>query len=249
MDNHHEFRERILIIEDELPMRTVLCDCLERQRYRVLWADDGERGLEKALNEKPDLVLLDIMLPKLDGLALCAALRRLDHRVPILMLTAKGRLEDRVLGLDTGPDDYLVKPFSRDELLARVRALLRRQEREARTVSTVDLGSMRIDFDRQEAFCEERPVHFTAKELAMLRLMVEHAGQVVSRDQFLDVVWGYSTFPTTRTVDRHVASLRGKIEDDPDHPRFIQTVHAAGYRLCLPDVTKPSQPTRSSPAQ
>lgn len=240
-----EWRERILIIEDELPMRTVLSDCLERQRYRVLWAEDGESGLEKALSEKPNLIVLDVMLPKLDGFALCAELRRLDYQRPILMLTAKGRLEDRVLGLNTGADDYLVKPFSRDELLARIRALLRRHERSARTVRTIELGSVHVDFDRQEAYRQGHPVHLTAKELSMLRLMIEHAGEVISRDHFLDVVWGYAAFPTTRTVDRHVASLRGKIEEDPDRPRFIQTVHASGYRLCLPDVTKPSQPARS----
>ncbi|HOW68006.1 MAG TPA: response regulator transcription factor [Candidatus Paceibacterota bacterium] len=233
MEKNPELRERILIIEDELPMRTVLCDCLERQGYRVLSAEEGERGLERALKDQPDLIVLDIMLPKLDGLALCAELRRLDHRMPILMLTAKGRLEDRVRGLDTGADDYLVKPFSRDELLARIRALLRRHGRAAQPIHTAELGPVKVDFDRQEASRQGAPLHLTAKELAMLRLMTEHAGEVISRDRFLDVVWGYAAFPTTRTVDRHVASLRAKIETDPEHPRFIQTVHTAGYRLLL----------------
>jgi DNA-binding response OmpR family regulator len=243
MNLNNPVRERILVIEDELPMRTVLCDSLQRQGYRVLWADNGETGLDRALKEKPDLIVLDIMLPKLDGFALCAELRRLEHRVPILMLTAKGRVEDRVLGLDKGADDYLVKPFSRDELLARIRALLRRHERGGRAVSLIELGAVRIDFARQEASRQGQPLHFTTKEFAMLRMMLEHAGEVISRDRFLDVVWGCTAYPTTRTVDRHVATLRGKIEEDPDQPRFIQTVHASGYRFCLPEVTKPSQST------
>ena len=226
---------RILIIEDELPMRTALSDCLERQGHRVLLAADGAAGLDKALQEKPDLILLDVMMPKLDGFALCAELRRLANPVPVLILTAKGRVEDRVRGLDLGADDFLAKPFSRDELLARVRALLRRVERQTRVLKTVCLGAVRLDFGQQRAWCRDQPLYLTAKEFAMLRLLLEHPGEPVSRERFLDVVWGYTAFPTTRTVDKHIASLRGKIEEDADHPRWIQTVHAVGYRLELPD--------------
>jgi DNA-binding response OmpR family regulator len=223
--------ERILIIEDELPMRTALQDALAAENYRVLTAADGESGLKRALEEKPDLVLLDVMMPRLDGYAVCAELRRLAVPVPILMLTAKGQVEDRVVGLDAGADDYLVKPFSTEELLARVRALLRRVRRQAYTPGKLLLGEMAIDLARQTATRRGKPVHLTVKEFAMLRLMSESPGEPVSRERFLDLVWGYTAFPTTRTIDTHIASLRGKIEADPENPRWIKTVHGIGYKL------------------
>jgi len=226
--------ERILVVEDELPMRTALMDLLQAEGYRVLTAADGQVGLDRALSEKPDLILLDIMLPRLDGFALCEELRRLSNPVPILMLTAKGQVEDRVQGLDVGADDYLVKPFSADELLARVRALLRRAHRQTRTPSKFRLGEVEIDLVRQTATRGRKPLHLTAKELAMLRLMAETPGEPVSRERFLDVVWGYTSFPTTRTVDNHIASLRGKIERNPDEPCWLHTVHGVGYKLELP---------------
>jgi DNA-binding response OmpR family regulator len=215
---------RILIIEDELPMRTALADCLASEDYRVITAADGAIGLNKAIAEKPDLILLDLMMPRLDGFGVCAELRRLGHSTPILILTAKGQIEDRVRGLDLGADDYLVKPFSMDELLARVRAFL---------------GDVRVDFPRQQAWRKKQELHFTVKELAMLRLLAEAEGEAVSREKFLDVVWGYASFPTTRTVDMHIASLRGKIETDPENPKWIKTVHGVGYRLEV--VTKGSR--------
>ncbi len=223
--------ERLLIIEDELPMRTALADCLEGEGYRVLTAADGASGLERALREKPDLILLDIMMPKLDGFALCAELRKLGHATPVLMLTAKGMVQDRVRGLDAGADDYLVKPFSTDELLARVRALLRRTRRPARSPTVVTLGDVRLDFVKQQAWRGRKELHLTAKEFAVLRLLVEADGEPVSRERFLDVVWGYTAFPTTRTVDNHIATLRARIERNPDEPRWIKTVHGVGYRL------------------
>jgi DNA-binding response OmpR family regulator len=225
--------ERLLIIEDELPMRTALQDCLEAEGYRVLTAADGEAGPDRALAEKPDLVLLDVMLPRLDGFALCAQLRRLHDPVPVLMLTAKGQVEDRVSGLDAGADDYLVKPFSTEELLARVRALLRRVRKQSSAPQTLALGDVRIDFVQQRAWRGGRAVHLTAKEFAMLRLMAESPGEPISRERFLDLVWGYTAFPTTRTVDNHIAGIRAKIERDPDQPRFLKTVHGIGYRLEL----------------
>src|SRR2546423_7174834 len=233
---------RLLIIEDELPMRTALKDCLEAEGYRVLTASDGEAGLERALKEKPDLILLDIMLPKLDGFEVCAELRRLSKDVPVLMLTAKGQVEDRVSGLDAGADDYLIKPFSTDELLARVRALLRRARRHGHAPRTLKLDDLQVDLLKQTAVRGRRQVNLTAKEFAMLRLMAEAQGEPVTRERFLDVVWGYTAFPTTRTVDNHIATLRAKIESDPDQPRWIKTVHGVGYRLELPnqsDFTKP----------
>jgi DNA-binding response OmpR family regulator len=223
--------ERILIVEDELPMRTALQDCLEVEQYRVLTAADGELGLKRALDEKPDLILLDVMLPRLDGFALCAELRRLDISTPVLMLTAKGQIEDRVSGLDAGADDYLIKPFSTDELLARVRALLRRVHRQTQVPQTLRLGDVQVDFLQQRARRGHKPLYLTAKEFAMLRLLAECAGEPISRERFLDIVWGYTAFPTTRTVDNHIASLRAKIEPDPEQPRWIKTVHGVGYRL------------------
>ncbi len=226
--------ERILVVEDEHAMRTALRDVLEGEGYRVLTAADGESGLERALGEKPDLILLDIMMPKLDGFAVCIELRRRGNVVPILMLTAKGQVEDRVTGLDVGADDYLVKPFSTEELMARVRALLRRVHRQTQAPARLKLGPVEIDLARQTATRGRKELHLTAKEFAMLRLMAETPGEPISRDRFLDVVWGYTAFPTTRTVDNHVASLRAKLEDDPDEPRWLKTVHGVGYKLDLP---------------
>jgi len=231
--------ERILIIEDEAPMRTALADLLVAEGYRVLTAADGALGLERALVEKPDLILLDVMMPKLDGFALCAELRRLTQTVPVLMLTAKGQIEDRVSGLDAGADDYLIKPFSTDELLARVRALLRRVERKSRAALKFNLGGVEIDLARQTAMRGKKTVRLTAKEFAMLRLLAEAEGEPVTREKFLDAVWGYTAFPTTRTVDNHIASLRGKIETNADAPRWIKTVHGVGYKLEMPDFAKP----------
>jgi len=223
-------------------MRTALADLLTAEGYRVLTAADGESGLQRALDEKPDLLLLDIMLPKLDGFALCAELRRLSNPVPVLMLTAKGQVEDRVAGLDVGADDYLVKPFSTEELLARVRALLRRFQRQGQAAEKLKLGDIAIDLARQTALRGKKSVHLTAKEFAMLRLMAEAEGEPVTRERFLDVVWGYAAFPTTRTVDNHIASLRAKLEPAPDEPRWVKTVHGVGYRLETKSETRNPKP-------
>ena len=222
---------RILIIEDELPMRIALKDILESEGYRVLTAADGAAGMDQAIQEKPDLILLDIMLPKLDGYTVCVELRRLAIPTPVLMLTAKGQVQDRVTGLDAGADDYLVKPFSTDELLARVRALIRRAGGKRRGAKALTLDDVRIDFVKLTARRGRKPLRLTAKELAVLRLLAEAAGEPVTRQQFLDLVWGCTAFPTTRTVDNHIASLRAKLEPDPEAPRWILTVHGVGYRL------------------
>ena len=222
---------RILVAEDELPMRTALEDCLVAEGFRVFSASNGDRALERAVKEKPDLLILDVMMPRLDGFAVCKELRRLGQTTPILMLTAKGMVRDRVTGLDCGADDYLVKPFSTEELLARVRALLRRLQRGEASVEMLKLGETEIDLIKQTATRNGSPVHLTAKEFAMLRLLAEARGEPVSRERFLDVVWGYGAFPTTRTVDMHIASLRRKLEADPEQPRWIVTVHGVGYRM------------------
>jgi DNA-binding response OmpR family regulator len=227
---------RILIIEDEAPMRVALADMLAAEGHRVLLAADGATGLQRALEEKPDLVLLDVMMPRLDGFALCAGLRRAGRHLPVLILTAKGRIEDRVHGLDTGADDYLVKPFSTEELLARIRALLRRFQKQNQAVTRWRWDEIEIDLVRQTAMRGKKAIRLTAKEFSMLRLLAEAEGEPVTREKFLDAVWGYTAFPSTRTVDNHIASLRAKLEKNPDDPRWIKTVHGVGYRL---DFAKP----------
>jgi DNA-binding response OmpR family regulator len=224
-------RERILIVEDEKPMRTALADALAAEQYRVLTAENGADGLSKVAREKPDLILLDVMMPKLDGLTLCAELRKLGIVTPVLFLTARGAVRDRVDGLNAGGDDYLVKPFSTEELLARVRAVLRRSLRVTPAIETLRLGDTDISFTKQTALRAGCSLRLTAKEFAMLRLLAENRGAPISRERFLDAVWGYAAFPTTRTVDTHIASLRAKLEPDPDEPRFLLTVHGVGYKL------------------
>ena len=219
-------------------MRTALVDLLTSEGYRVIGAADGVEGLERALSEMPDLILLDVMMPQLDGFAVAVELRRLGRAVPILMLTAKGQVDDRVKGLDAGADDYLVKPFSGDELMARVRALLRRFKRESTPgLTLLKIGLISVDFIRQEVRGPKGVIHLTAKEMSMLRLMAESPNQVISRERFLDLVWGVNAFPTTRTVDTHMASLRGKLEKSPDAPQYLKTVHGTGYKLVLDNET------------
>ena len=222
---------RLLIIEDEAPMRTALAGTLGDEGYRVMLASDGPSGLAKAVEEKPDLILLDVMMPGLDGFALCRELRRLGYRMPVLMLTAKGLTEDKVTGLDCGADDYLVKPFNRLELLARVRALLRRAESAKPAPVSIQFGDVSIDFLRGECRRAGREVKLTPKELAMLRILAERPGEVITRDEFLDRVWGYGSYPVTRTVDNHILRLRAKLEENPAAPQHLLTANKAGYRL------------------
>jgi DNA-binding response OmpR family regulator len=222
---------RLLLIEDETPLRIAVRDALQDEGWRVVVAADGQDGFDKAISEKPDLIVLDVMLPKLDGYALCRELRRLGHRVPVLMLTARGLVEDRVRGLDCGADDYLVKPFSLAELKARIRALLRRSQQEAHQPERAAFGDIEVDLVRKRVRRRGRDVTLTAKEFGVLAMLIRHAGSAVSREQFLDLVWGHAAFPTTRTVDNHIARLRNKLEPDPAAPRYILTVPKSGYRL------------------
>jgi len=225
--------KRILIADDNQQIRMLVSATLRAGGYELMEACDGAEALDMAVAEKPDLILLDVMMPKLDGFQVCAELRRLAITAPVLLLTAKGQIEDRVTGLDAGADDYLVKPFSTEELLARVRALLRRAERKTGFAVKLNLGDVEIDLARQTATRGKKEIHLTAKEFAMLRLLAEAEGEPVSRERFLDVVWGYTTFPTTRTVDNHIASLRAKLEKNPVDPRWLKTMHGVGYKLEL----------------
>jgi DNA-binding response OmpR family regulator len=227
---------RLLLIEDELALRTGLIDLLQSEGYRVTVAVDGPRGLERALEEEFDAVILDVMLPGMSGFEVCAEMRRRGRRLPVLMLTARSQVEDRVAGLDCGADDYLVKPFSPAELLARLRALLRRVENASPSLRTLTMGDVVVDFEKQSCTRAGRAVELSTKELRMLRLLAERAGQPVSREQFLDTVWEYNAWPTTRTVDNHMAILRAKLEADPAEPRFLKTVYRTGYRLDLPET-------------
>jgi DNA-binding response OmpR family regulator len=222
---------RLLIIEDEAPMRTALVETLKAEGYRVLSAADGPSGLELACTEPFDLILLDVMMPGLDGFAVCRELRKRGRSMPVLMLTAKGQVDDRVDGLDSGADDYLVKPFSLRELLARVRALLRRKEREQAIGNSLEIGDATIDFTKRTLIRGADSFDLSEKELGMLRLLAAEAGETVSREKFLDVVWGYHAYPSTRTVDNFIAALRTKLEQDPANPRHLVTVRGVGYRL------------------
>jgi len=214
-------------------MRHALAETLQAEGYRIITAIDGPSGLERALTETVNLILLDVMLPGLDGYALCRELRQRGRKVPVLMLTARGQVDDRVNGLDCGADDYLVKPFSMKELLARVRALLRRQEQTMEVPDQVVIGETQIDFRRNIATRNGKVLEMPARELEMLRLLVASKGEPVSRERFLDEVWEYNAWPTTRTVDNFIASLRSKLERDPSAPAFILTVRGIGYRLSL----------------
>ena len=224
--------KRILLVEDEPGLVLTLGDRLEAEGYAVETAADGERGLELATSEPFDLVILDVMLPKRDGFEVCRAIRRASVEAPILMLTARGEVLDKVLGLKLGADDYLTKPFDMLELLARVEALLRRAPSGPPSeIAAYRFGDVRVDFRRAEVTRAGEPVEVTPRELGLLRYFVERRGEVVTRDELLDAVWGYSSTVMTRTVDVHVALLRQKLEETPRQPRYILTVHGTGYKF------------------
>jgi DNA-binding response OmpR family regulator len=214
---------RVLVVEDETAILQGLRDNLEFEGYEVFTAGDGIAGL--------DLIVLDLMLPRLSGYELCRKLRAEGVHTPILMLTARGEEADRVLGLDLGADDYVTKPFSVRELMARVRALLRRTAHVAGLPNQLEFGDVRVDFNRYEAFRDGRKVDLTRKEFGLLRMLAAKEGAVVTRDELLEKVWGYDAMPTTRTVDNHLAALRAKLERDAAEPCHLITVHGVGYKL------------------
>jgi len=220
--------QRILIIEDEPDLLRGLALNLKAEGYGVLTASRGDAGVEQALRDRPELVLLDIMLPGMNGLDVCRELRRKGFEAPIIMLTAKAEEVDRVVGLEIGADDYVTKPFGIRELLARIRARLRRH---APAAVALRLGPAEIDFDKHEATRAGQRVELTGKEFDVLRLLARHRGEIVTRDRLLEEVWGYETYPTTRTVDNHILRLRQKLEEDPSNPRYILSIYGEGYKL------------------
>jgi DNA-binding response OmpR family regulator len=222
---------KILIVEDQKDMVTGLVFNLEAQGHEVRAAYDGEAGLSAAERESPDLIILDIMLPKKDGFEVCRELRRKGHDVPILMLTARREEADKVLGLEIGADDYLTKPFGLSEFLARVKALLRRAPGKDAPLENCRFGTVELDFRNYRATKDGVPVDLTQREFEMMKLFVRNRDKVISRNRFLNEIWGYDRFPTTRTVDAHIAGLRQKLEADPENPRFIVTVHGLGYKF------------------
>ncbi len=221
---------RILIVDDEPEMVRGLDDNLRFEGYDTLSATNGQDGLALALREGPDLILLDIMMPKMSGWDVLRVLRQKGVDVPVILLTARGEEVDRVLGLELGADDYVTKPFSLRELLARVRAVLRRPGPRQK-VETVAFGEIRLHLRGRQAFRAGKEIRLTRKEFDLLRYLVEHRGEILTRERLLDEVWGYERFPTTRTVDTHVLRLRQKFEPDPERPVYILTVHGQGYKF------------------
>ncbi len=221
---------RVLVVEDDPAILRGLTDNLKFESYEVLAASDGEAGYRLIQEKKPDLIILDLMLPKLSGYELCRKLRGAGTTTPILMLTARGEEGDRVLGLDLGADDYVTKPFSVRELLARVRALLRRAHPLRALPDELRFDNVVVDFRGYQARTGDKQLEMTRKEFGLLRLLAARAGEVVTRDDLLNEVWGFEKYPTTRTVDNHVALLRAKLERDPADPRHLITVHGVGYK-------------------
>jgi DNA-binding response OmpR family regulator len=225
----------VLTIEDDPAILRGISDNLRFEGYEVIAATDGESGYALLKKHKPDLILLDLMLPRMSGLELCRKLRAERVQTPILMLTARSEESDRVLGLDLGADDYLTKPFSLRELMARIRALLRRCEPQPndgpRLPDTLCFGEVEVDFRSYEMRRNGHVVAMTRKEFAILRYLASHEGQVISRDDLLNEVWGYEAYPSSRTVDNHVAGLRAKLERDASEPEHIRTVHGVGYKF------------------
>ena len=221
----------ILAIEDDPAILRGIADNLRFESYQVLTATDGETGYALIRDKKPDLIILDLMLPGMSGYEICRKARAERIQTPILMLTARGEEADRVLGLDLGADDYMAKPFSIRELLARVRALLRRAQPAKTLPDELRFDDVAVDFLCWEARKAGQPFEMTRKEFGILRFLASRAGEVVSRDELLNEVWGYENYPTTRTVDNHIAGLRAKIETDAAEPRHLRTVHGVGYKF------------------
>jgi len=227
-------KDKILVVEDDVSILTGLVDLLAGEGYEVFQATDGAKAFFLYEKEKPNLILLDIMIPEQSGYEVCKNIRKVDSQTPILMLTAKGQEVDKVVGLELGADDYIVKPFSVNELLARVRASLRRSQakpQSKRDDSPIVFGDVAIDPKTLKGRKGKKEFDVTQREVHLLQLFSKHEGEVVDRFTLLDEVWGFKYEGTTRTLDQHIAKLRQKVEVDPANPKYIVTVHGAGYRF------------------
>lgn len=223
--------KRILVVEDDPAILKGLEAALEEEHYEVLTATDGEKCHQIVKREKLDLIILDIMLPKKHGFDVCRDLRKEGFSVPILILTSKKEEVDKVLGLELGADDYVTKPFSIRELLARIKAILRRKGEMKQQLDEYSFADIHLDFQKMTALKNKQPIKLSAKEFEVLKYFILHEDEVITRDMLLDEVWGYNNFPTTRTVDNYVLSIRKKIEDNPNNPKHLLTVHTAGYKF------------------
>ena len=225
-------KTRILIVEDEPAMVAGLRDNFEFEGYEVISADNGVAGLERALNDDPDLVVLDVMMPRMSGLDVCKQLKAQRPSVPIIMLTARGQEIDKVVGLELGADDYVTKPFSIRELMARVKAVLRRASPLLAPLPEIyRFSDVEVNIRSNVVMRDGMPIELSAKEFALLAYFISHPAETLTRDRLLDAVWGYDNYPNTRTVDTHIVHLRQKLEMNPEEPRFILTVHGSGYKF------------------
>ena len=222
-------KTKILVVEDDSAIAFGLQKNLEFEGYEAFVANQGEDGLEQALDQRPDLIILDIMLPKMNGYEICEELRKRDVEIPVIFLTAKTQEQDKILGFDLGCDDYMTKPFSVRELIARVKTVLRRARVEA--AEPFCFGDVKVDFDSQRVWLRDEEVGLTSREFELLRFLVRSEGKVLTRDVILNRVWGYNYYGTARTIDNFITRLRHKIGDDSDSPRFIVTVRGVGYRF------------------
>ena len=222
---------KILVVEDEPNMVAGLRDNFEFEGYEVITARDGIEGLERALAESPDLVVLDVMMPRMSGLEVCRQLRAKRPSIPIIMLTARGQEVDKVVGLELGADDYVTKPFSIRELLARVRAILRRTAAVPKNQDQHTFGDVEVDLHRRRVLRSGKLLDISSKEFELLKYFICHSGETLSRDRLLEDVWGYDNYPSTRTVDTHLVRLRQKLEPDPEQPQYFLTVHGTGYQF------------------
>lgn len=222
---------KILLIEDDPAIRLAVSESLVTEKFNVTEAENGEKGLSLALKGNHDLIILDLILPDIDGIEICKTLRANDIRIPIIMLTSRKDDIDKILGLEIGADDYITKPFNMRELLARIKALLRRVTFDTSKIDKYSFGNIQVDFKKFEVTKNGNPVKLSATEFRILHYFVQHEGEVISRDKFLDDVWGYDAYPTTRTVDNFILSLRKKIEDNPAEPKHLITVHKIGYKF------------------
>jgi two-component system alkaline phosphatase synthesis response regulator PhoP len=223
--------KRLLLVEDEPGLVLTLSDRLAREGYTIESSGDGESALERAAAGGFDLVLLDVMLPRMNGFDVLRELRRRSIETPVIMLTARGQTVDKVVGLKLGADDYVTKPFEMVELLARIEAKLRRAPTPTRPADGYLFGDLRVDFRRAEVTKQGDALNLSAREFQLLRYFIEHRGATLTREELLNEVWGYNAMPSTRTVDVHVAWLRQKVEPNPRHPQFILTVHGLGYKF------------------